>query len=116
MDIPCTPAHFVEPDRLETVFRHWSPDHGVEPDVGQFLTVIDPGLSAALGVYDFGRPVGELSREPPSERVRGFDDVIVGRNHRIAASRAGRVGQKRDRAIIARLGGGEVQVAGQLVD
>jgi hypothetical protein len=116
MDIPCTPAHFVEPDRLETVLRHRPPDHGVEPDIGQFLTVIDPGLSAVLGVHDFGRPVGELSWEAPGERVRGFDDVIVGRDHGVAASGSGRVGQKRDRAILARLRGGEVKVVGQLVD
>ena len=60
MNIPCAPAHFVEPDRLEAVLGHRAPDHGVEPDVGQFLTVVDPGLSPAVGVHDLGRAVGEL--------------------------------------------------------
>ena len=50
------------------------------------------------------------------EGVRGFDDVIVGRDHGVAARRPGRIGQKRDRTALPGLGGREVEVGGQLVD
>src|SRR6516164_10816535 len=110
MDIPCAPAHFIEPDRLETILRHRPPDHRVEPDVGQFLTVVDPRLSPVPGLDDFGRAVSELSRQTPGEGVWRLDDVIVHRDDRVAAWRPGRIRQECDRAMLAGLRGGEVRV------
>ena len=116
MDIPCAPAHFIEPNRFEAVLRHRSPDHRVEPDIGQFLTVVHPGLPAGVIVDDSGRAVGEPLRETAGEGIRRFDDVVVDRDHRVATGRAGRVRQKGDRTLLAGFGGGEVQVGGQFVD
>ena len=116
VDIPGAPAHFVEADRFEAVLRHRPTDDGVEADIRQLLIVVDPGLAAVVGVDDFRRAVGEPLRQTAGERVRRFDDVIVDRDQRVAARRPGRIGQKRDRAVLAGLGGGEVQVGGQFVD
>jgi hypothetical protein len=116
MDIPRASAHFVETYRLETVFGHRPSDHRVEADVGQLLAVVDPRLSPAVGLDDFRRPVRELVGQAAGEGVRGFDDVVVHRDHRVAARGPGRIGQKGDRALCAGLRRGEVQVGGQLVD
>lgn len=116
MDIPSAPAHFVESYRLEAVLGHRPPDHRIEPDIGQLPAVVHPGLSPGVGVHDARRPVGELAGHPPGEGVRGFDDVVVDRNQRVAARGAGRIGQQGDRALGAGFRGGEVQVGGQLID
>src|SRR5262249_14123356 len=103
-DVPRTAAHLVEAGRFEAVLGHRSTDDGVEADVGQLLTFVDPGFGAVVALDDPRRAVGEPRRHPTVERVGRLDDVVVDRDHGETTLGTRRFGQPRH---LSGLRGGE---------
>ncbi len=81
VDVEAAGPHFVEAGRLHAPLRPRSTDDCVEPDVGIQLPLEDPALGPVFLLHDAGRPRGEGGRQPVLEEVRGFDQVVVDRDH-----------------------------------
>ena len=98
-DVPGAAAHLVEAGRVEAVLVDRAADHGVEPDVGQQLAVVEPHLPTVVDLHDPWRALRERGGHPALEGVRRLHHVVVTRDHRERAVGAGRVGQERDLAL-----------------
>jgi len=116
MNVPCSGTHLVEPGRLHTPLVDRSADDGIEPDVGQLGSVIDPRLGAVFLLDDTRGAIGEPFLHAALEHVRGLHDVIVGRDNRVLSIGPGRLRQEGDRPGSALACRGPLRIGQEVLD
>ncbi len=80
VDVVATRSHLVEAERF-LLLGGLPPGDRVHPDLRELLLLELPDLQTLGSVGDARRPVLEVLRQATLEGVRGFDDVVVDRDH-----------------------------------
>ena len=75
--VVATDPHVLERGGLDAVLLGWPADHGVEPDVGDLVAVVEPHVRAVVPADELGRLVLVLGGQQPVEHAPGLDDVVV---------------------------------------
>ena len=69
--------HVLERGGLDAVLLGRAADHGVEPDVGDLVAVVEPDVGAVVLADELGRLVLVLGGQQPVEHPPGLDDMVV---------------------------------------
>src|SRR5262249_44188812 len=112
--VPGPLAHLREPRRVEGPLIERSSHNGVKANVRQEHSVVQPRLTAVIGVDDLRCSICKLGGKPSAERVRGLHQVVIYRDDGVPPLTPWRVWQECYRPPTSWRGRCDLQISSQV--